>query len=483
MWYSPLQIRALAILVATAFLCSCRGSVGAGSPSGLPVANLPPSQAGIDGLLPDGAHKIQHIIIVVQENRSFNNLFYGYPGAKTAKFGFNSKNQKIVLQPVGLETTWDLQHNAQGFLLACNGTGTMPGTDCRMNGFDKQTWTCGHGGGEPKCPNKNPPYSYVPHDETVPYFTMAHQYVLADEMFASDWDTSSFISHQYIIAAKAPENAIDYPSGNWGCPFDQSSLIKTVSLQRKFPIGFIHPCWNPETLGDELDKKGLSWAFYATPVTSKNDDRPDNGRGLTGIWSAYQAIKHIWKGGKGQDWKNDVSPFSPPATFLSDVKAGKLRAVTWITPTYANSDHGGSGSKTGPAWVTSIVNAVGESKYWNTSAIFIFWDDSGGWYDAEKPAYEDYDGLGFRLPLLIISPYAEKGHVSHVHYEHGSIVKFVEDQFGLPRLADSDARANSLGPDCFDFAQPPRKFVKIAAPFDQAYFMRQPIDDRPPDTQ
>src|SRR5580700_4045628 len=116
MWYSPLQIRALAILVATAFLCSCRGSVGAGSPSGLPVANPPPSQAGIDGLLPDGAHKIQHIIIVVQENRSFNNLFYGYPGAKTAKFGFNSKNQKIVLQPVGLETTWDLQHNAQGLL-------------------------------------------------------------------------------------------------------------------------------------------------------------------------------------------------------------------------------------------------------------------------------------------------------------------------------------------------------------------------------
>ena len=83
--------------------------------------------------------------------------------------------------------------------------------------------------------------------------------------------------------------------------------------------------------------------------------------------------------------------------------------MSWVTPTWANSDHAGSGSNTGPSWVTSLVNAIGESQYWDSTAIFIFWDDYGGWYDPEPPAYADYDGLGMRLPMLIISPYAKKG--------------------------------------------------------------------------
>jgi phospholipase C len=214
-----LPIRALAFIAAGVLLSGCKGGAGVGTSSGLPVANLAPAQTEAQGILNGlpGAGKIKHIIIVVQADRSFNNLFYGYPGAKTAKFGFNSKNQKIELRPVTLATSWGVQTNAQGFLLSCNGTGKIPGTDCRMNGFDKEYWTCGHGG-KLKCPNKNPPYSYVPHSETKPYFTMANQYVLADEMFASSFDASEFISYQYIIAARAPEMAFDYPSGAWGCP-------------------------------------------------------------------------------------------------------------------------------------------------------------------------------------------------------------------------------------------------------------------------
>jgi phospholipase C len=130
-----------------------------------------------------------------------------------------------------------------------------------------------------------------------------------------------------------------------------------------------------------------------------------------------------------------------------------------------------------------LVNAIGESQYWDSSAIFIFWDDYGGWYDPAKPAYVDYDGLGFRLPLLIISPYAKQGHVSHIHYEHGSILKFVEDQFGLGRLAASDARATSPALDCFDFSQPPRKFVPIQAPYNLKYFVHQPLDRRVVDSE
>ena len=83
-----------------------------------------------------------------------------------------------------------------------------------MNGFDNEMWGCGDSG-EPKCPNANPPYSYVPHSQTGPYFSMASQYVLADEMYASDFDVSSFISHQYIIAGVNPDGTYDYPDGAW----------------------------------------------------------------------------------------------------------------------------------------------------------------------------------------------------------------------------------------------------------------------------
>jgi len=461
----PLQVRASAVIVAALLLSACRGNSGLGSASGLPIANPQPVQASIQQIRGGTDRvKIQHIIIIVQENRSFNNLFYGFPGAKTATYGYDSSNQKIALEPVDLGIKWDVEHAADGYLKACNGAGKIPGTKCRMNGFDKEIVGCG-GGGQPPCPIKHPEYSYVPHSQVQPYFDMATQYVLSDEMFASNFDASSFVSHQYIISGQA-ESSIDYPANRWGCPGGPKDKVPLVSQERQYPDGYKVVCWDPPTLADELDHAGVSWAYYA-PALSAGD----------GIWSAYQAIKHIYE---GPDWKNDV--FSPSTQFLQDVDKGKLRAVSWVVPTFANSDHPGSGSATGPSWVASLVNAVGQSKYWNSSAIFVFWDDYGGMYDSVPPAYVDYDGLGLRLPLLIISPYAKKNFVSHVHYEHGSILKFVEEQFSLAPLAPSDTRATSPRADCFDFLQRPRKFVKIGAPYEREYFMRQPIDRRPPDS-
>ena len=131
-----------------------------------------------------------------------------------------------------------------------------------------------------------------------------------------------------------------------------------------------------------------------------------------------------------------------------------LAAVTWVTPTYANSDHGGNGSDTGPSWVASVVNALGESQFCDSTAIFIFWDDAGGWYDPEPPRYVSNDSLGYRLPLLIISPYAKQGFVSHTNYEHGSILKFVEEQFGLAQFSVSDKRAKSPA-DALNFTSRP----------------------------
>ena len=443
------------------FLAACNAGGGFGNAPGLPVVN----SAKLGAQSPSVHHrpfgKIKHVVIIVQENRSFNNLFYGYPGAKTAKYGYDSYGRKIKLLPIGLETTWDIDHSSTAYFAACNGLGSIPGTKCRMNGFNREFVSCGA-----SCPIKHPQYAYVPQTETAPYFEMAKQYVLADRMFASNFDASSFVSHQYIISGQA-ESAVNYPYGAWGCPGGSGDMIGTVGPQRQIPESYEVVCWDPNTLGDELDKAGISWGFYGVSYSNS-----------PWIWIAYQAIKHIYY---GPDWSKDI--ISPPAQILTDISNGKLRTVSWVTPTWQNSDHAGSGSNTGPSWVTSVVNAVGESKYWDSTAIFIFWDDYGGWYDPVAPKYVDYDGLGLRLPLLIISPYAKQGYVSHVHYEHGSILKFVEDQFGLGRLAASDQRANSPAKDAFDFLQLPRKFVPIQSKYDANYFKRQPSDYHIPDAE
>jgi phospholipase C len=447
--YNRNVLRLLVILFGV-LLSSCGGSGSA----------TPPPQPS-----PSSASKIKHVVIIVQENRSFNDLFYGFPGARTAAYGRDSKGRRIQLQPIGLETTWDLDHSSYSFLAACNGMGSFPGTNCRMNGFNNEYVGCNHRS-YPPCPIKHPQYAYVPHEETKPYFDMAEQYVLADRMFASNFDASSFISHQYIIAAQA-SSAVNYPQSAWGCEGGPGDTIGTVTQQRMVYGGYIRTCFQHQTLGDELDNAGLAWGFYAAYYSS----------GYINLWSAYQAIEHIYY---GPDWHKDVLPNT---RFFDDVAQGRMRAVSWITPSCQNSDHAGCGSNTGPSWVASLVNTIGRSKYWNSTAIFIFWDDYGGWYDPVPPPLVDYDGLGLRLPLIIISPYARKGYISHVQYEHGSILKFTEDIFGLPRLSASDARANSPAQDAFDFNQPPRKFHRIAAPLDEPYFRRQPLDLRPPDTQ
>jgi phospholipase C len=440
--------------IALAF-CACAGGGSGGSPSA-PAA--PPT--GSPG---KGHPQIQHVVIVIQENRSVDNLFPGFPGANTQSYGFNQSGQKIPLMPVPLEAPWDFAHDSTSFFNACDGHGAYPGTNCKMDGFDKEDWRCGKAG-EPPCPNANPPYSYVPLYETRPYFFIGKHYVFADEMFPSNFDSSSFISHQYIIAAQA-SSTVNYPIGPWGCA-GGPSRIPTVTQQRTIG-GNVAPCFNNTTLGDELDSAGVSWRYYTSTVT-----------GDGGTWSGYQAIKHIYD---GPDWSRNV--ITPQTKFFSDVSNGALPAVSWITPTCRNSDHPSCGSNTGPDWVASLVNAIGESPYWDSTAIFIFWDDYGGWYDHVPPVLVDYDGLGIRVPLLMVSAYAKKGCVSHVRYEHGSILKFVEDQWTLPRISASDTRANPISSDCFEYSKPPKPFTKIPTTHDQQYFLQQPLDTRPPDSE
>jgi phospholipase C len=455
--------RAFATLTLTVCLAACGGNGGASTPS---TASTTPLQraSGWTNLRLGATGKIQHVVIIVQENRSFDNLFAGFPGANTQSYGYTSSGEKVDLKPVGLEAPWDIAHGSATYFDACDGQGTLPGTDCKMDGFDKEGVNCG--APLPPCPYPHPQYGYVPKSETKPYFAMAKQYVLGDAMFTSNFDASSFVSHQYIIAGQASAS-VDFPLGGpWGCG-GPSDKIATITQQRKIPGGYIVVCFNNQTLGDELSAAGISWKYYASTL---------NGDG--GIWSAYQAIKHIRR---SPSWHEHV--LSPQTRFFKDIQNAALPAVSWVTPTCANSDHAGCESNHGPHWVASLVNAIGTSQYWNSTAIFVFWDDYGGWYDHVPPPFADYDGLGIRVPLLVISPYAKQGYVSHVQYEHGSILKFVEDQFGLGRLSASDARANSPEADCFDFSKPPRSFTPIPSLLHQADFEREPLDRRAPDNE
>jgi len=403
-----------------------------------------------------GAGKIKHIVYVVQENRSFNDLFMGYPGATTAKSGKNSKGKTIALAAVSLKTTYEIEHGAKAMFAACDGTGTLPGTKCRMDGFNKETSV----GGPP-----NAQYVYVPRVESKPYWDIAHEWVLADDMFQSQLD-ESFVAHQYIIAAQA-KSSVDIPDGPWGCEGGQTDRVEKITQAREYG-GFQQACFDYQTLGDELDAAHLPWRFYTSAYTQP----------FSGMWSGYQAVKHILD---GPDWKKDI--IAPQKRFLHDVARGHLAAFTWITPTCPDSDHLDCGGGFGPSWVASIVNAVGESKFWDSTAIFVQWDDWGGTYDPVAPPFEGYDGLGFRVPLLVVSAYAKQDYVSHVQYETASVLRFAEDLWGLKHLSAADARANSPAGDCLDFSQKPRKFVAIHAPYDPAFFLQQQVDPRIPDEQ
>jgi phospholipase C len=445
------RIGILASCVATAIVVAgC--SIG---PSSAP-ALLPREDAVFTGLRASGAGKIKHVVYVVQENRSFDDMFEGYPGAHTASSGKDSLGGRIKLHPISLKTQYEIDHSAFAMFTACDGKGKLPGTRCRMDHFNLEVQYAGPLNGQ---------YAYVPHTESRPYWDMAHEWVLADKTFASQLD-ESFVAHQYIIAAQA-HSSVDIPDLYWGCGGDNSDSVQTITLKRKYgPTQ--RPCFDYETLGDELDQAGLTWHFYTSHYRTP----------MSGLWSGYQAVKHIFR---GPDWKTDI--ITPQKQFLTDVRAGKLSNFTWITPLCPDSDHPSCGGGFGPSWVTSIVNAVGRSKFWDSTVIFVQWDDWGGFFDDVPPPYKGYDGLGFRVPLIVIAPYAKKNYVSHVQYETASVLRFAEDLYGLDRLSAADARATSPAADCLDFSQRPRKFVPISAPEDESFFLNQANDYRIPDEQ
>ncbi|MGA8535248.1 MAG: alkaline phosphatase family protein [Candidatus Tumulicola sp.] len=437
-----------------------------------------------------GNGKIQHVVIIIQENRSFDNLFHGFPGADTVNFGYGH-GKRYTLKPWSLTKGWDISHAHVQFLEDYDG-GNNDGFDMEIHGFSS---SCRDPRNHPSCwlfygpPHLATAFSYVPRSEIGPYWTMATQYALGDRMFASN-SGPSYVSHQYMIAGEAHHVAENPffpvptppPPSPWGC--DAQSTQTTYLLQygtAKPPVfskatGIEvtgpYPCFSYDTAATRLDHAGISWAYYAPAIGRKN-------RGE--IWSAFDAIRPVRF---GEDWVRNVK--SPETLVLNDIAANDLPAVAWVAPSWTNSDHAGSLSATGPDWVASIVNAIGKSSYWKTTAIVVMWDDWGGWYDhVPPPQYPDrqtqaFEGLGFRVPAIVISPYAKAGYVSHTQHEIASALHLIEAVFGLRSLGGADVRADAFD-DMFDFSQSPIKFRTIPTRLHAGDFQRQPRSPKAPD--
>jgi phospholipase C len=219
----------------------------------------------------------------------------------------------------------------------------------------------------------------------------------------------------------------------------------------------MYPCFEHRTLADLLDGSGVSWRYYTPSAGS--------------IWTGPNAIYHLRF---GADWNDDV--VLKPAQVLTDIADGQLANVTWVIPTGQESDHAGINDGSGPSWVASIVNAVGTSQYWANTAIIIAWDDWGGWYDHVAPNILNSYEYGFRVPLIVVSPYAKAEYISHVTHDFGSILRFIEEIYGLPSLGYADAVADNLS-DCFDFSQTPLRFHAIPTAVSAERFLS---DRRPP---
>lgn len=482
---------------------------------------------------------LQHIIVVIQENRTPDNLFGAdtaliQAGAHIAASG-SCYGANIPLVAYPLNACFDPSHSHDAWTRSYD-DGNMDGA-CDANGGTELCSpappNCSNGSGIP-CVQ----YSYVDNSTGLlnPYFQLAAQYGFANYMFQTN-QGPSFPAHQFLFSGTSapvayPTTYYDWfaaenPGGITGCVAKANTVVLeidpatgTESAGYTPPgntAGF--PCYEHNTLADVLDQAGISWKYYSI--------------GASTIWTAPNAINHICQpnqltGGKcvGPDWppnsgnkvKNqDFSILTDLGVNGTSTKDCKLPQVSWVIPEGQWSDHSGkSDSDGGPSWVAAIVNAVGgydnsgnllpvQCNYWANTAILIVWDDWGGFYDDVNPiqtigggnqGYPGSGGIGqqyvygFRVPLLVVSPYAKQGYISGAGintptcpnfycHDFGSILNFIEYAFGQNGVslgpigpsewpfADSFVQDTGASPnnyslyDFFNFSGSPSSFTPI----------------------
>ncbi|HTS63653.1 MAG TPA: alkaline phosphatase family protein [Candidatus Acidoferrales bacterium] len=446
----------------------------------------------------------QHVVVIFQENRTPDNLFQGLcaapfgsaqscsatPGPSQyniqTQAWFDNSSSAGVTQPapVALANRYDLSHAHSAFVRQCD-KDSLTGV-CRMDGSAgvSCSGTC-----LPK-----PQFRFVDNaaGTVSPYLRLATQYGWANYMFQTN-QGPSFPAHQFIFGGTSAPSAADdaagvFASGNMsgagnvaGCAAPSGTTVQLIA-----PAGEtrkVYPCFEHSTMPDVLPRP-VTWRYY-TP-------------GAGSIWTAPNAIQHICQstgpGGKcaGSDWTANVD--LNPVDVLKDISQCNLRSISWVIPSGVNSDHARSNDGGGPSWVASIVNAIGDSAacdnhtgYWQNTAIVITWDDWGGWYDHEPPTIlgdpqGDYQ-YGFRVPLVFVSAYTPAGYIDNERHDFGSILRFVEHNFGITEgtLNFADARAKNDLTRFYDLARQARAFQSIPSPKTAEFFLKDKRRPTAPD--
>jgi phospholipase C len=461
---------ALAFCTIGLLLADCNG----GSASSTPNPSLNPQSGSGSSPSP-----IEHVVIMIQENRTFNDFFATFPGADGTTTGRVVPNpqctppitskETINLPEVPLVVPSDMNHTFKTGYSVAYDRGKMDAYDLIKYG----------GTGPPECTY---PYQYTEPEQIMPYWYMAEQYALAEHMFTVQ-GSDSFTAHQDLIRGGTivePGKAmVDLPdcSGSrcyWGCDAPPGTITHLVTEKDEYIKDGPFPCTTHFkstylTLRDLLDAKYVSWKYYVPPTD-------------TSYGKLMSAFDVIWSVRNGPEWKTNV--ITPETKIFDDISSGSLANVSWVVPDQNNSDHPGTATDNGPEWVASVVNAVGASSYWDSTAIIVVWDDWGGLYDnmgmLSKKLY-GYGGLGPRVPAIIISPYAKAGYISQTMYTFGSILKYIEQNWNLGSLGTSDETSNSII-DCFNYSQPPIQFTPIPSSLGKSYFMHEKPSFKPVDT-
>ncbi len=355
---------------------------------------------------------IKHVVFLIKENHSFDNLFARFPradGTSTARVG----NRIIRLGVTPYPSTVDVVHSRDAILTAVNGG--------KMNRFYLIPRAVDHG----------VDYSDTAYTrrEIPNYWSYASHFTLADHFFSTAM-ASSFPNHLAMITSTPLHVDGDpvessYNPRSWGCDGAPGTRVDELvdGAHRK-----VKPCFNAQTLADEADAHHVSWRYYAPP------------RGQIGyIWSTFDSIRHIRY---SRLWSTHVVP---EEDFVDDVSHGKLASITWLIPDLVVSDHPPASICSGENWTVEQINAIMRSKFWRSTLIVLTWDDFGGFYDHVPPPRLSQLIYGPRVPAVFISPYSRAGFIDHSMYSFDSVLRYMENLFHLGHLSQLDANARSVG--------------------------------------
>jgi phospholipase C len=374
---------------------------------------------------------IKRVIYVMQENRSFDHVLGAFPGADGATTGL-LLGEEVPLVRCPQWLPGDLPHNYNASIASINGG--------RMDNFALPSFE------NPELAEVATAYAYSQlHESDVPnYWHWAREYVLCDNLFASA-PGASYPNHLFFVAGDSggvfdnPERAltVPFPGGgrwkSWGC--DAAEAASVLRREADGTLARGRPCFDLRTVGDQLSDATIPWAYYsAQPFQSAY------------IWNAYASFPSIRS---TDEWTRRIRPVE---RLLDHIRQGSIPPVTWVTPLYHFSDHPAWSSSHAHNWLTELVNAVMTSAIWSHTAIFITWDEWGGFYDHKPPPEVDALGFGIRVPMLVISPYAMRGYIDHELGEFSSPLKFVQANW---HHTERLRRTHDFS-HVFDFRQRPR---------------------------